>query len=148
MDQAHGFFPHVTRSFTTPVNAIELIKRFNLDDEVKVTYVTRTYATRHGNGPFQDDEYDLLNLRKDIVETNVRHAFQGEFKKSILDVNLLIFSLTLSEVGIQYKHDVGISLTCTDHHQEERFAIKHNSVKYVTADELKDLLESLIQNMK
>lgn len=86
LDQDFGFFPNVTRSNTTTKNALKL-KRSK-----EVFYITRTYQTRHGNG-FMSNEREKLELKNNEKETNKRGGFQGEFRTSKLDIDLLNYSL-------------------------------------------------------
>lgn len=52
LDQDFGFFPHVTRSYTTDRNARELLKEYDYKGDIETIGVMRTYMTRHGYGPF------------------------------------------------------------------------------------------------
>lgn len=45
----HGVFPNVTYAHTTSKNAYEICKKLDIED-IEMYYVTRSYATRHGNG--------------------------------------------------------------------------------------------------
>jgi adenylosuccinate synthase len=60
LDQSVGFFPYVTRSTTTFANALDLIG----DRPATRMGVMRSYATRHGAGPFvtEDDSLDHAEL--------------------------------------------------------------------------------------
>ncbi len=115
LDQFHGIFPNVTRSFTTSKNAVEAL---SLNQEVM--YVSRVYHTRHGNGPWSGDLLgtsirDLLPLRNNENETNKPHQFQGQFKTSLLDLRFLNHSLRVDNA---YASDNFFSknllLTCID----------------------------------
>lgn len=73
LDQHMGVFPHVTRSNTGMRNVINLQREmgFELDE---IVYVTRSYLTRHGAGPFKENMDPVEDL------TNKPNAFQGELK--------------------------------------------------------------------
>lgn len=60
LDKRIGFFPYVTRGDVTMGNALAMINDL---DTVEVCYVTRTYTTRHGNGPMPLGE-DLSMAQK------------------------------------------------------------------------------------
>jgi adenylosuccinate synthase len=87
LDQDFGFFPHVTRSNTTSKNA----KAIAMDDEVY--YITRTYQTRHGNGFMTNEHHGMPDLVNNEGETNTNEGFQGIFRKSFLDIELLKYAL-------------------------------------------------------
>lgn len=61
LDQAHGFFPHVTHSDCTFANADALLDEagYDLATPVRRYAVTRTYQTRHGAGPMPTTREDL-----------------------------------------------------------------------------------------
>ena len=91
LDQDFGFFPNVTRSNTTSKNAMELIRENKLVSP-DMYYVTRWYQTRHGKGPMTNENLipDLINNEN---ETNVTHGWQGRFRKSYIDVDLLKYAM-------------------------------------------------------
>lgn len=89
LDQDFGFFPNVTPSNTTSKNAREICP--SLFPEVYL--VTRTYQTRHGNGFMTNENLGSVDLINNENETNVSNRWQGEFRKSILDLDLLKYSL-------------------------------------------------------
>lgn len=91
LDMDHGFFPHVTRSNTTSKNVMEIINRNDLTLPT-IHYVTRCYQTRHGVGPMTNEELqlDLVNTEH---ETNILNTWQGNFRKTVLDMDLLKYAL-------------------------------------------------------
>ena len=93
LDTNYGFFPHVTRSNTVSKNAIELINKYNLYANNVITYyVTRAYQTRHGNGYMSNEGINTNYIKENPNETNVE-CFQGEFRKSVLDLDLLKYAV-------------------------------------------------------
>jgi len=87
LDQDFGFHPHTTWSKTTPHNAWEICKEFGIEAP-KVVGVTRVYATRHGEGPFPTERYDL-----DFPEIhNAGDGFAGQFRVGHLDIGLLNYA--------------------------------------------------------
>ncbi len=85
LDMVTGSFPHVTPSRTGSVWALETISRvFKLESGLppaNVIYVSRSYNTRHGTGPFP--EYDPAMFFGD--DTNVSHEWQGSIRFGPLD---------------------------------------------------------------
>lgn len=82
-------FPHVTRSRTGLTNVLTLARRFDID-ELDVTYVSRTYLTRHGAGPLKgEDEFCFPDA------TNVPNQFQGSLRFAKLDLTELRHSIEL-----------------------------------------------------
>ncbi|MFA5366362.1 MAG: adenylosuccinate synthetase [Dehalococcoidia bacterium] len=114
LDMDYGFFPHVTRSNTTSKNALEIIKKHGLDNRPLYTYyVTRAYQTRHGNGPMTNNGFDISYIKDNPNETNTDESFQGEFRKSVLDLDLLKYAFECDK----YHNPIslrGIVITCLD----------------------------------
>ncbi len=104
-------FPHVTRSKTGLTNVLHLAPHFGID-KLNVTYVSRTYLTRHGAGPL-DGECDWVFPDS----TNVANQFQGTLRFAPLNLQTL-------QQGIQYdllranteKNSItaDIAMTCLD----------------------------------
>lgn len=94
LDQEYGFFPNVTRSYTTSRNAMEFILKHNLDTRKTQTYyVTRAYQTRHGNGYMSNEGMNISYIKPNPNETNGDSGYQGVFRKTVLDLNLLLYAL-------------------------------------------------------
>lgn len=85
LDEDHEYFPHVTRSKTGLKNVLSLCKDFNVNiKNIDACYVTRSYMTRHGSGPFKSEDKEL----KYEDNTNVINEFQGSLRFGSFDVNL------------------------------------------------------------
>jgi len=108
LDMDFGFFPNVTRSNTTSKNAFE----FGIDDITDVYYVTRTYATRHGNGLFLPEED--LKLVNNENETNKSHEYQGQFRTANLDINLMNYALQCDSNFVPGDVRKNLVITCMD----------------------------------
>lgn len=110
LDQDHGVFPHVTRSYTTVRNVLELgpIRPGALE----TWYVTRTYATRHGNGPL--DNECQLELRNADDETNVSNEFQGSFRTAALSEAAIRYALQVNERLLPSWPPRNLMVTCAD----------------------------------
>ena len=109
LDQHHGFFPYVTRSNTGLKNIIDSGASIN-----RVYFVTRAYQTRHGNG-YMTNEDRNHNIKENPQEQNLTNPFQGNFRRTLLDLDLLKYSLmkerNKSVIG---KYSVRLVITCLD----------------------------------
>lgn len=87
LDEWRGFHPHTTWSTCTFDNALELLKGW--DGEVLRLGVLRSYATRHGAGPFPTEDPELH-----VEEAhNGNGPWQGPFRLGWLDGVLLRYAL-------------------------------------------------------
>jgi adenylosuccinate synthase len=88
LDQWAGFHPHTTWSDCTPRGALRLLG--STKRRVRRLGVLRTYATRHGAGPFptHDPEWDHLT-----EPHNSGEGWQGSFRRGPLDLVLLRYAL-------------------------------------------------------
>lgn len=118
LDQDFGFFPNVTRSNTTTKNVYNLISDFGINEEdIDIYYITRCYQTRHGNG-FMTNENIKFNLINTESEINITGKFQGQFRKSILDIDLIKYSL-LSDSNFSKKFNTkNLVITCLDQFED------------------------------
>lgn len=84
----HGFIPFVTKSDTTYANAFRLLQPG--DEAVKIG-VMRSYATRHGNGPFvtEDDSLGFAELH------NKHNEWQGDFRIGHMDLVAAKYALDI-----------------------------------------------------
>jgi adenylosuccinate synthase len=112
LDMDFGFFPHVTRSNTTSKNALEIIKRNDLTEDITLDYITRAYQTRHGAGPMTNENIPLSILGNEN-ETNQFNTFQKDFKVAPLDIDLLKYAL---KCDTSFSNDIKkrLVLTCLD----------------------------------
>lgn len=93
LDMNYGFFPNVTRSNCTAKNAVELIKELPFETYTNTYYITRAYQTRHGNGHLTNEDLDTSYIIDNPNETNRSDGFQGEFRKSVLDLSMLRYAI-------------------------------------------------------
>jgi adenylosuccinate synthase len=122
LDQDIGFFPNVTRSNTGS-------KRINKLWEGMVTkyFVTRAYQTRHGAGKMTNEDIPH-NIKSNPSETNVTNKWQGSFRKSLLDLDLLQYTIQ-KDGGINSFFNDTLVITCLDHIENEyRFTHKGNII--------------------
>lgn len=82
LDEAVGTIPHTTYSRTTPELATELCDELGL--EYEIIGVTRSFETRHGNGPMFD-ELNHMDISSDHNHNN--GSFAGKFRTGSLNYN-------------------------------------------------------------
>jgi adenylosuccinate synthase len=104
LDKNIGFFPHVTRSNTGTTN----LRQLGVCADIYL--VTRCYQTRHGNGPMTNEDI-LDNIIRDPNETNIPHQYQGDFRISLLDIELIKYAIS-RDVGIK---KFKLAITCLEH---------------------------------
>lgn len=102
LDEWRGFHPHTTWSTCTFANALELLRGW--DGETVKLGVLRSYATRHGAGPFPTED---LDLRLPEPHNHVGD-WQGGFRQGWFDAVLARYAVDACE-GID-----GLALTHLD----------------------------------
>lgn len=90
LDEWRGFHPYTTWSTCTFDNALALVRELGDDNEVTRVGVLRTYATRHGPGPFPTETPALAHLPE---PHNVHGPWQGAFRFGWLDLVLARYAL-------------------------------------------------------
>jgi len=129
LDQHYGFFPNVTRGNTGLKNIIEILG--SIPDEIY--YVTRAYQTRHGNGPMTNKEIQIdIN---NPYEKNTSDGLQGEFRKSILDLDLLKYALGKERNFLTKNNQVNLLITCLDVLKEFKFTLNGKIFDYSKEEE-------------
>lgn len=103
LDKDIGFFPHVTRSNTGTKNS----------GKGDVYMVTRAYQTRHGNGQMSNEQYEH-EIKLDPNENNVTNTYQGKFRRSILDLDLLKYAISKDD-HLRTTNNKVLVITCLDH---------------------------------
>lgn len=114
LDQKYGQRPHVTKSNTTSRNAIELIlSNFPKGAiDISISYVTRAYQTRHGNGPFKIAK-PKMRLQNTEHESNKFNFYQGDFKIGYLNLDLLSYAINCDEKFSRH-YEKKLFVTCLD----------------------------------
>lgn len=114
LDQDRGFFPHVTRSHTGLKNVLKLIEG-SKNKSLQVTYVTRSYFTRHGAGPLPF-ELSELPYKQAIDTTNITNPHQGALRHAWFNLTLLKSSILTDLMNVptdtQLAHQLAV--TCLD----------------------------------
>lgn len=86
LDQKLPDKDHLTPSNTDLTNIKDILKLVE-PDEIETIYVTRSYITRHGNGPFPE-ECKKEDINSNIIDpTNVYNKWQGNLRYGKLDLN-------------------------------------------------------------
>ena len=114
------YFPYLTPSNTGLKNPKEIIERIDWYDElnIEVCYVTRTYLTRHGAGPFPT-ECNKNEINSEMHDrTNVPNPHQDTLRYGKLDLNEL-YQRVMEDVG-NYKCKKSIAIThCNEFRMDE-----------------------------
>lgn len=94
LDENYGFHPHTTWSTTLVGAAREVLEHSNISAPLMKLGATRSYLTRHGQGPFptQTDELDSI-----AEPHNVDTCWQGPFRRGHPDMLLLRYACALNE---------------------------------------------------
>lgn len=106
LDQKHGFFPNVTRSHTDTKSIREI------EPPGTLYLVTRAYQTRHGNGPMTNENI-VHSIKENPHEQNFDTELQGAFRRSLLDLNLLVYARMKDPYIRESKNNV-LVITCLD----------------------------------
>jgi adenylosuccinate synthase len=107
LDEWYGFHPHTTWSTTTGRNAWEILQQAGVGtSEVVTVGVTRTYATRHGAGPFPSE---IPGHPAPDGEHNRDFGPQGRFRVGGFDA-------LLARYAVNAAHPIQkLAITCCDH---------------------------------
>jgi adenylosuccinate synthase len=104
LDKSFGFFPNVTFSDTTPLNAVRIIddlSKLGRNFDPVIHGVTRTYATRHGAGILPHEINpggpSYGNLRA-AEPHNAAPSFAGDMRFAPLSRDLLDYATKLCEL--------------------------------------------------
>ncbi len=112
LDQHYGFFPHVTRANTGTVNILNHLRSNNVrrPNNLQIYLVTRAYQTRHGNGPMTNKPSKKW---KNPYEQQLINGWQGEWRTSVLDIDLLKYAMH-SDWFIKQGRNISLVVTCLD----------------------------------
>ncbi len=104
---------YTTPSFTGAENPAEMISGIPGKNDAEVCYVTRTYLTRHGAGPFEN-ECLKDEINPDMTDlTNVQNVYQGALRYGRLDVKKLLERISSDFGKFGLIPDVRMSLAVT-----------------------------------
>lgn len=128
LDQDIGFFPYVTRSNVGSKNILEM------GIEPYVYLMTRAYQTRHGNGPMTNEELPH-NIKQNPYETNKTNKYQGEFRRSLLDLDLLKYGIE-RDYYIRETRNKELVITCVDLVENEfRYTVEGRIISHVNKED-------------
>ncbi|MFZ5896024.1 MAG: adenylosuccinate synthetase [Myxococcota bacterium] len=95
LDEDFGFHPYTTYSRCTPHGALRLLAEAGFSGTIRSIGVLRSYAVRHGPGPFPTEAAELTATTTE--PHNCRGPWQGPVRKGYFDVPLLRYALAASE---------------------------------------------------
>ncbi len=112
LDKNHGFYPNVTHGTTTNITLKDWVGSNNT---VETWYATRAYSTRHGDGPFLNQEgFANIELKNTEWESNFNNENQGEFRYAPLNIDLLKYALDMDNLDFKTKSRRNIVVSCVD----------------------------------
>lgn len=114
LDQGNRkYWPNVTTSNTGIKNMMEILNGIGYNGDLEIFYISRCYATRHGEGTFPTET--PFKPYPNIVDlTNVPNEFQGALRFGILDLDLLIEGITKDLQNLNRSAKVNFAFTCFD----------------------------------
>jgi adenylosuccinate synthase len=93
LDENYGFTPYTTWSTTTFANAHAILREHNYAGEISTLGVIRTYATRHGAGPFPTEAPELSPLLPE--RHNTWNDWQRAFRVGYFDLLTARYAIDL-----------------------------------------------------
>lgn len=108
LDRVYGFYPHTTKVRSIPNTAREILDTGGYAGEVHSLGILRSYATRHGHGPFVTEDTALTTALPDAK--NQDDAWQGNFRVGHFDAVAARYAATVCGPGAVD----GLVLTCLD----------------------------------
>lgn len=147
LDREYGFFPHVSRGNTGSKNVVLIMKDIFYQDisdsSIEYNLISRAYQTRHGQGPMTnlDIKFDINQNKNEINNYNDR---QGEFRKTMLDLDLLSYSLNCDK-NIRESKNKKLIITCFKDLNEFKFT--HNK-KIISCKNRKKFIEKIENILK
>lgn len=111
------FFPHLTYSRTGLTNVLDYAYLAGLN-HIDVTYVTRTYLTRHGAGPLPGEDQKMSYFD----DTNVENQWQGRLRFAPMDRSRVISGIThdlVASLASGVTVNPGIAVTHLDQRLED-----------------------------
>lgn len=90
LHQGHPNFPHVTRCRTGLEDVVNLLGLAKITPALEAYYCTRSYITRHGAGPLQNElsAVEMIERGYSVEDaTNVPNTWQGSLRYAELDAD-------------------------------------------------------------
>jgi len=109
IDETHGTAPHNTWTDTTCGNANALLSEVGFDGSVRRVGVVRSYFTRHGQGPFETEDWRIFAMLPE--PHNDGSGFQGAFRVGHFDAVAARYALRVSggvgEIALNHIDAIG-----------------------------------------
>lgn len=143
LDEYMGQYPRVTRSNTGLRNVVDFCRHYGMGPETdleEIVYVTRSYLTRHGNGPIEGQEGASF-----VDKTNVPNPWQGTIRGTLFNDHA-IFTLEdridrdLCSVGMGHRSAV-LAVTHCDQHEFPWAASAVGEIQYRSYGETREDVE-------
>jgi adenylosuccinate synthase len=110
--------PDISEDFLTPSttgvrNAMSLLTNAGYKGRPDIYFLSRTYATRHGNGPL---DYEVTNNLYKRVEdkSNKENKFQGKLRLAYIDFAELAKRISRELPKITLPSNINLGFTCLD----------------------------------
>jgi adenylosuccinate synthase len=101
LDENYGFHPYTTWTTCTMKNANTILDEVGFAGNISSYGIMRTFATRHGPGPFITEDLKFTNELRDVHNTT--NIWQRHFRCGMLDLVALKYSLKVNkDYPIQY----------------------------------------------
>ena len=85
------------------------------------------------------------NIKENSFETNVYNPYQGEFRRSLLDLSLLEYAIQRDRV-IAADPEKSLVITCLDHIRDEYRFTRNGQV--VSCDNQNNFVEKIAEHLK
>lgn len=122
LDEFMGHFPFVTRSNCGLRNVIDLQRSWGFDIE-EVCYVTRSYLTRHGNGPM--DSHVEGMVFDDF--TNIPNPHQGTLRFGHLDLESMFQRIRTDKASVNLDEDAIMTTIAVTHVDQRSMPVVYSS---------------------
>lgn len=106
LDEWVGFHPHTTWSTVTPQNALRALQEAGRSDAPRVLGIVRSYATRHGYGPFPTELVSESDTARFSEHHNKHGRWQGAWRVGDFDMSLMRYAVSAAQKvdGIVLSH--------------------------------------------
>lgn len=152
LSESSGNFPHVTRSETGFRNIKEIVRESGLAPNFTVNYLTRSYLTRHGAGPLEQERKSPPS-DKIIDMTNLPHKFQGTLRFAHLDIDELASRILSDTVHHFNDTETRLVVTCLDQMGEnvsyfDSGKLGKKKVKHIQKEWFPDIILNKLSSVK
>lgn len=138
LDQDIGFFPHVTRGNVCLKN----LNKMGVSKDSYLYLVTRAFQTRHGNGPITNLHHDF-DIKNNPYEINGYNENQGHFRRSMLDLDLLKYSVG-KNADIKAHPNKVLVVTCLDLLNEYKLTENGNVISFIDESQFCEYIRKIL----